>query len=109
MTHPVRPLHMSMHNLRSCLVFHHQHAAFESRLIAVTTARPVTRCLQDITGLTIVKIVRELHDPQEGTINSTATDFCMLHKTRKALLAGTTILRIQSAYETGFSSQREPS
>ena len=60
---------MSKHDLRARPVFHHARDAIEAHLTMVMTALAVTRHLQDATGISIARIVRELRSLQEVTIN----------------------------------------
>ena len=60
---------MSKHDLRARPVFHHQRDAIEAHLTVVMAALAVARYLQDTTGISIARIVRELRGLQEVTIN----------------------------------------
>ena len=60
---------MSKHDLRARPVFHHTHDAIEAHLTVVMAALAVARYLQDTTGISIARIVRELRGLQEVTIN----------------------------------------
>ena len=60
---------MSKHDLRARPVFHHQREAIEAHLTVVMAALAVARYLQDTTGISIARIVRELHGLQEVVIN----------------------------------------
>ena len=60
---------MSKHDLRARPVFHHTHDAIEAHLTVVMAALAVARYLQDTTGISIARIVRELHGLQEVVIN----------------------------------------
>lgn len=59
---------MSKHDLRARPVFHHTRDAIEAHL-TVVMALAVARYLQDTTGISIARIVRELRGLQEVTIN----------------------------------------
>ena len=50
-------------------VFHHTHDAIEAHLTMVMASLAVARYLQDTTGISIARIVRELRSLQEVTIN----------------------------------------
>ena len=60
---------MSKHDLRARPVFHHTHDAIEAHLTVVMAALAVARYLQEATGISIARIVRELRGLQEVTIN----------------------------------------
>ena len=60
---------MSKHDLPARPVFHHTHDAIEAHLTVVMAALAVARYLQEATGISIARIVRELRGPQEVTIN----------------------------------------
>ena len=60
---------MSKHDLRARPVFHHTRDAIEAHLTVVMAALAVARYLQDTTGISIARIVRELRGLQEVTIN----------------------------------------
>ena len=60
---------MSKHDLRARPVFHHTRDAIEAHLTVVMASLAVARYLQDTTGISIARIVRELHGLQEVTIN----------------------------------------
>ena len=60
---------MSKHDLRARPVFHHTRDAIEAHLTVVMAALAVARHLQDATGISIARIVRELRSLQEVTIN----------------------------------------
>ena len=59
---------MSKHDLRARPVFHHTRDAIEAHLTVVMAALAVARHLQDTTGISIARIVRELRGLQEVTI-----------------------------------------
>ena len=63
---------MSKHDLPARPVFHHTHDATWAHLTMVTAALAVARYLQDTTGMSIARIVRELHGLQEVVININA-------------------------------------
>ena len=63
---------MSKHGLRARPVFHHTRDAIEAHLTMVMAALAVARYLQDTTGMSIARIVRELHGLQEVVININA-------------------------------------
>ena len=60
---------MSKHDLRARPAFHHTRDATWAHLTVVITALAVVRYLQDATGISIAKIVRELCGLQEVTTN----------------------------------------
>ena len=60
---------MSKHDLPARPVFHHTRDAIEAHLTMVMAALAVARYLQDTTGISIARIVRELRGLQEVTIN----------------------------------------
>ena len=60
---------MSKHDLRARPVFHHTRDATWAHLTMVMASLAVARYLQDTTGMSIARIVRELHGLQEVTIN----------------------------------------
>ena len=60
---------LSKHDLRARPVFHHQRAAIEAHLTVVMASLAVARYLQEATGISIARIVRELRSLQEVTIN----------------------------------------
>ena len=60
---------MSKHDLRARPVFHHTRDAIEAHLTVVMAALAVARHLQETTGISIARIVRELRGLQEVTIN----------------------------------------
>lgn len=60
---------MSKHDLTARPVFHHTHDAIEAHLTVVMACLAVARYLQDTTGISIARIVRELRGLQEVTIN----------------------------------------
>ena len=67
--HVEQSFRMSKHDLRARPVFHHTHDAIEAHLTVVMAALAVARYLQDTTGISIARIVRELRSLQEVTIN----------------------------------------
>ena len=64
---------MSKHDLRARPVFHHTRDAIEAHLTMVMASLAVARYIQDATGISIARIVRELRSLQEVTINLNAT------------------------------------
>ena len=60
---------MSKHDLRARPVFHHTRDATWAHLTVVMASLAVARYLQDTTGISIARIVRELRGLQEVTIN----------------------------------------
>jgi len=60
---------MSKHDLRARPVFHHTHDAIEAHLTVAMASLAVARYLQDTTGISIARIVRELRSLQDVTIN----------------------------------------
>ena len=67
--HVEQSFRMSKHDLRARPVFHHTRDAIEAHLTVVMAALAVARYLQDTTGISIARIVRELRGLQEVTIN----------------------------------------
>ena len=60
---------MSKHDLPARPIFHHQREAIEAHLTMVMASLAVARYLQEATGISIARIVRELRGLQEVTIN----------------------------------------
>jgi len=60
---------MSKHDLRARPVFHHTRDAIEAHLTVVMAALAVARYLQDVTGISIKRIIRTLKPLQDVTIN----------------------------------------
>ena len=60
---------MSKHDLRARPVFHYQREATWAHLTVVMASLAVARYLQDTTGISIARIVRELRGLQEVNIN----------------------------------------
>ena len=67
--HVEQSFRMSKHDLRARPVFHHTRDAIEAHLTVVMASLAVARHLQDTTGISIARIVRELRGLQEVTIN----------------------------------------
>ena len=67
--HVEQSFRMSKHDLRARPVFHHQCDAIEAHLTVVMAALAVARYLQDVTGISIKRIIRALKPLQEVTIN----------------------------------------
>ena len=67
--HVEQSFRMSKHDLRARPVFHHTRDAIEAHLTVVMAALAVARYLQEATGISIARIVRELRSLQEVTIN----------------------------------------
>ena len=67
--HVEQSFRMSKHDLPARPVFHHTHDAIEAHLTVVMAALAVARYLQEATGISIARIVRELRGLQEVTIN----------------------------------------
>lgn len=59
---------MSKHDLRARPVFHHTRDAIDAHLTVVMASLAVARYLQEATGISIARIVRELRGLQEVTI-----------------------------------------
>ena len=59
---------MSKHDLRARPVFHHTRDAIEAHLTVVMASLAVARYLQEATGISVARIVRELRGLQEVTI-----------------------------------------
>ena len=60
---------MSKHDLRARPVFHRTRDAIEAHLTVVMASLAVARHLQQATGMSIKRLVRELRPLQEVTIN----------------------------------------
>ena len=60
---------MSKHDLTARPVFHHTRDAIEAHLTVVMAALAIARYLQDVTGISIKRIIRALKPLQEITIN----------------------------------------
>jgi len=60
---------MSKHDLPARPVFHHQRDAIEAHLTVVMTALAIARYLQETTGISIKRIIRNLKPLQDVTIN----------------------------------------
>ena len=60
---------MSKHDLRARPVFHRTRDATWAHLTVVMAALAIARHLQDATGISIARIVRELRGLQDVTIN----------------------------------------
>ena len=67
--HVEQSFRMSKHDLRARPVFHHTRDAIEAHLTMVMAALAVARYLQEATGMSIARIVRELRGLQEVIIN----------------------------------------
>ena len=67
--HVEQSFRMSKHDLRARPVFHHTHDAIEAHLTVVMAALAVARYLQDVTGISIERIIRTLKPLQDVTIN----------------------------------------
>ena len=67
--HVEQSFRMSKHDLRARPVFHHTHDAIEAHLTVVMAALAVARYLQDVTGISIKRIIRTLKPLQDVTIN----------------------------------------
>ena len=67
--HVEESFRMSKHDLRARPVFHHTRDATWAHLTMVMASLAVARYLQDTTGMSIARIVRELHGLQEVVIN----------------------------------------
>ena len=63
---------MSKHDPPAHPVFHHTRDATWAHLTMVMASLAVARYLQDTTGMSIARIVRELHGLQEVVININA-------------------------------------
>ena len=66
--HVEQSFRMSKHDLRARPVFHHTREAIEAHLTVVMASQAVARYLQDATGISIARIVRELRGLQKVTI-----------------------------------------
>ena len=67
--HVEESFRMSKHDLRARPVFHHTRDATWAHLTMVMASLAVARYLQDTTGISIARIVRELRGLQEVNIN----------------------------------------
>ena len=67
--HVEESFRMSKHDPRARPVFHHTRDATWAHLTMVMASLAVARYLQDTTGMSIARIVRELHGLQEVVIN----------------------------------------
>ena len=67
--HVEQSFRMSKHDLRARPVFHHQCDAIEAHLTVVMAALAVARYLQEVTGISIKRIIRTLKPLQDITIN----------------------------------------
>ena len=67
--HVEQSFRMSKHDLRARPVFHHTHDAIEAHLTVVMATLAVARYLQDVTGISIKRIIRTLKPLQDVTIN----------------------------------------
>ncbi|MDO5535827.1 MAG: IS1634 family transposase [Propionibacteriaceae bacterium] len=65
---------MSKTDLRARPVFHHTREAIEAHLTIVFTALAISRHLQDVTGLSIKKIIRTLRPLQQITVRIAGHD-----------------------------------
>ena len=59
---------MSKNDLRARPIFHHQRDAIEAHLTVVFAALAVSRYLQDLTGVSISKLVRTLRTVRSATV-----------------------------------------
>ena len=75
---------MSRHDLRARPVFHHQREATLGSPTVVMASLAVARYLQDTTGISIARIVRELRACRRSTSTSTATNHCSAQLTQTA-------------------------
>ncbi|WP_108965483.1 IS1634 family transposase [Actinomyces sp. Z16] len=66
--HVEQSFRMSKHDLRARPVFHHTHDAIQAHLTVVMASLAVARHLQQATGVSIKRLVRELKPLQEVTI-----------------------------------------
>ena len=60
---------MSKSDLRARPIFHHERDAIEAHLTVVVTVLAVARHLQELTGLSLKKIIRALRPLQEITVS----------------------------------------
>ena len=67
--HVEQSFRMSKHDLPARPVFHHQCDAIEAHLTVVMAALAVARYLQEVTGISIKRIIRTLKPLQDVTIN----------------------------------------
>ena len=67
--HVEQSFRMSKHDLRARPVFHHTRDAIEAHLTVVMAALAVARYLQELTGISIKRIIRTLKPLQDVTIN----------------------------------------
>ena len=67
--HVEQSFRMSKHDLRTRPIFHRTRDAIEAHLTVVMASLAVARHLQQATGMSIKRLVRELRPLQEVTIN----------------------------------------
>jgi hypothetical protein len=65
---------MSKNDLRARPIFHHQRDAIEAHLTVVFAALAVSRYLQDLTGVSISKLVRTLRTVRSATVRINGTE-----------------------------------
>jgi len=65
---------MSKSDLRARPIFHHQRDAIEAHLTVVFAALAVSRYLQDLTGVSISKLVRTLRTVRSATVRINGTE-----------------------------------
>ena len=65
---------MSKSDLRARPIFHHRRDAIEAHLTVVFAALAVSRYLQDLTGVSISKLVRTLRTVRSATVRINGTE-----------------------------------
>ena len=68
---------MSKSDLRARPIFHHQRDAIEAHLTVVFAALAVSRYLQDVTGVSISKLVHTLRTVRSATLRINGTEITL--------------------------------
>ena len=68
---------MAKTDLRARPIFHHQRDAIEAHLTVVFAALAVSRYLQDLTGVSISKLVRTLRTVRSATVRINGTEITL--------------------------------
>ena len=103
---------MSKHDLRARPVFHHTRDAIEAHLTVVMASLAVARYLQDATGISIARIVRELRGLQEVSINLNGHQITaqpQLTQTAAEILKSLQTRRTLRRQESGLTASRRTS
>ena len=103
---------MSTPDLRARPVFHHTRDAIEAHLTVVMAALAVARYLQDTSGISIARIVRELRGLQEVTINLNGHQITaqpQLTQTAAEILKSLQTRRTLRRQESGLTASRRTS